>query len=515
MGRSTGVRVELLLAQAQALFDLGDYRRAESVYRQALQRKTAKIKSEELNTSATHIRFQIYKCLLKLGDLPQALQVLQAVTATDRTPAINMALAQLHVKSGADRNAIAYYKEVIRDCPLALDALQGLASCGVTKAEIVSTLGSVKGLNSTDLIWVVSWIEGHCHAYKKDYKSAVLNFSSLERTSFPNNVELMRHQAMWQWQQGYLPAARQAFAKVHELDPLCLDKMDIYGHVLLANGKEMELNKLAFDTLKIDKRRCEPWIVLARHCQLLAENATDDKKAEHATSGLQFIAQALELNSKHAEAYLTRGTLHMILENPDQAAVSFREANQLTHDFSSYQGLVNCHLSTNRLKEAFAIAHEAQTAMPQSARAITLLGAVCKRYSDGLNKARKAFENALALDPHCMEAVYALFDLEVEQKQYPQAIQLLASQLQHARLDFLHRRLGDVHVLQGNHIEALKHYQSSLTENPNYLVVQQAVTETTRILDGLVENEHDDAEDEEQAEAGSVTSSFDPDEAGL
>ena len=42
------------------------------------------------------------------------------------SPQINMMLANLYRKAGQERSAVTSYKEVLRQCPLALDAIIGM-----------------------------------------------------------------------------------------------------------------------------------------------------------------------------------------------------------------------------------------------------------------------------------------------------------------------------------------------------------------------------------------------------
>lgn len=46
----------------------------------------------------------------------QAISTLQSITAKQRTPKMNMALAKLYHQSGLERSAITAYKEVLRVC---------------------------------------------------------------------------------------------------------------------------------------------------------------------------------------------------------------------------------------------------------------------------------------------------------------------------------------------------------------------------------------------------------------
>ena len=50
---------------------------------------------------------------------------------------------------------------------------------------------------------------------------------------------------------------------------------------------------------------------------------------------------------------------------------------------------------------------------------------------------------ALAVSDDCMDSVFALFELELEENNYDAAITLLSSHLNHSRADYVHRRLAD------------------------------------------------------------------------
>jgi len=44
-----------------------------------------------------------------------------------------------------------------------------------------------------------------------------------------------------------------------------MDKMDVYAHVLVAQGHEAELNRLCASLMAIDRGRVETWLALARY----------------------------------------------------------------------------------------------------------------------------------------------------------------------------------------------------------------------------------------------------------
>lgn len=91
---------------ADSYFYLGQYRKAESLYKKSLQfrkciiktKSTTKINQEgqkEL-VSDVDIKFQIYSCLVKLKNPQEALQVLQSIPGKQRTPKVKIFVPFYH-----------------------------------------------------------------------------------------------------------------------------------------------------------------------------------------------------------------------------------------------------------------------------------------------------------------------------------------------------------------------------------------------------------------------------------
>jgi tetratricopeptide (TPR) repeat protein len=80
------------------------------------------------------------------------------------------------------------------------------------------------------------------------------------------------------------------------------------------------------------------------------------------------------------------------------------------------QGLVEAYLEAQppKVREALAMAKEALQLMKNDPKALTLIGLVLM-HTEGKEKARKAFENALRYDAHSTDAILALVQLEVSE----------------------------------------------------------------------------------------------------
>lgn len=100
---------------------------------------------------SVEIRYHLHTCHLALKQPVQALLVLQGIPAKLRSVKVNMALGKLYVLNGLERPAISAFKEVLRESPLALEAIQFLIKLGVTYGELIRLIFS--GTPSNDFDW--------------------------------------------------------------------------------------------------------------------------------------------------------------------------------------------------------------------------------------------------------------------------------------------------------------------------------------------------------------------------
>lgn len=89
------------------------------------------------------MRRRLAECYREIGDTRLAIGVLLQVPVKSRTPRINLMLArlQLHGTTTTTRNkaeALFAYKEVIRECPMALPVIREMLEMGVDGNEVNS-----------------------------------------------------------------------------------------------------------------------------------------------------------------------------------------------------------------------------------------------------------------------------------------------------------------------------------------------------------------------------------------
>ena len=108
-----GVGQQIQSILADSYFELKEWKRAESIYRQILQcKKYARTKqqqsvnnsnsnppphSQELEKSEVEMKFKLYQCYVGMGQSSKAaIETLQSIPAKIRSAKVNMALAKLY-----------------------------------------------------------------------------------------------------------------------------------------------------------------------------------------------------------------------------------------------------------------------------------------------------------------------------------------------------------------------------------------------------------------------------------
>ena len=120
--------------------------------------------------------------LFRSGQPNPAVNVLQSIVAKQRPVKVSMALGRLYQQIGMERPAVAAYREVVRECPLALEAVRALLQLGVKAREVEELAGEAQAqlLPSRQVDWLGGWIAGQAALHSRDYPRAVQELRQLE-----------------------------------------------------------------------------------------------------------------------------------------------------------------------------------------------------------------------------------------------------------------------------------------------------------------------------------------------
>ncbi|PIK53432.1 Anaphase-promoting complex subunit 7 [Apostichopus japonicus] len=425
---------QLNVYYADALYEQEEYRKAEAAYEEAIQTKKAFTKTKDKTQdprqkllqqswnseslpSEIDVRFKIHKCLMQMKNYREAISTLEAIPAKLRKPKVNMALAKLYQQFGKERPATTAYKEVLRQCQLALDAAMGLFSLGVKGTEVASlTISSLP--NANQLEWLNFWLKGHAYSATKEYAKAVSTFKSLETGSvLRNNTNVLCCLAENYFLAGDYTNAGLVYQRVHSLDPLNITGMDFYAFILHKEKKSVELRSLASEMMSVTDRKPEPWITMGYHALI-----SGPRKA---CRTVYFANKAHELSYGQIQSLLLKGRALLQMNRTPEATLHFREAvRHAPHRFEAHQGLVDCYIKANRLREAMTTFSNSYHVLGSTPRTLTALASVLAKDRMTLDKAKTYLEKALAEDDSYVEAVYLLANVLTEQDNTRGAIDL-------------------------------------------------------------------------------------------
>ncbi|XP_015592871.1 anaphase-promoting complex subunit 7 [Cephus cinctus] len=525
---------ELLPAHAKLLtyvhcadshFHLGKYRKAESLYKKSLQFRKCLLKSKGATKppqegqkdllSDIDIKYQIHLCLVKLKNPEEALQILQGIPGKQRTPKVNMALARMFQEQGMERSAITSYKEVLRECPLALEAMEGLLSLGVKGIEVNSLIvGCTSNLSGLD--WLNSWIKAHAHIHNREYNHAVTTLRSLDNVNFlRDNVTLLVTIGECYYYAGDDKNASLCLRRARIIEPDLVKGLDIYAGVLYKTHHTKELEKLISIITATGEYTAETYVAMAY--ALFAA-----RKLSRANT---FTAQAMILSPNNIEAIILRGNIMIEQKKYQEALYYFRQAMQLkSHRYEPHKGLVDCFVGMHRLREALNIASGACKQLGHTPRVLTLYASVLMKDPVSVGKAKNLLEKALTQDETYLPAVYFLSEIYEQEMNLEAAIALLERQAEIQPTSKLHQMLGDLWARVHNEDKALDHYANSLKLDPGngralegmhrldstsskldstyYMTVGEEHADTSfGVGDGLPDTDNDDAADESETEA--------------
>nr|GMD72194.1 anaphase-promoting complex subunit 7 [Ipomoea batatas] len=298
--------------------------------------------------------------------------------------------------------------------------------------------------------------------------------------------------------------------------------MDEYAMLLKVKSDFSKLNKLVHDLLNIDPTRPEVFVALS----VLWERK-DERGA------LSYAEKSIRIDERHIPGYIMKGNLFLSMNRPEAAVIAFRGAQELRPDLRSYQGptthhseiiagLVRSYLALSKTKEALHAAREAMKAMPQSAKALKLVGDVHASNTSGREKvvelkedslvslyfvkgktipnAKKFYESSLRLEPGYLGAALALAELHVIEGRNADAVSLLERYLKDWADDSLHVKLAQVFAATNMLQDALSHYQAALRINPQNEAAKKGLERLEKQMKGVdpdapEEDEENEVED--------------------
>jgi len=461
----------LLQLLANSLMQTQQWRRAEQVITRALSGVRHSPGKDGCGGVEAELKLQLHSCLLHLGQSTQALQVLQSIPARARSEAVNMAMARLCHQLGMEIPAKAAYREVLKEQPLALEAVKALLQLGLKVREVLDAGGSGMGELVAQQPWLGEWMEGQAALYRGEYTRAVTVLKGLEAGTEELRCcsQVLVDQGLAHYWSGDREQAISVLNRAQQLDGSILRGMDSLAALLAQGGTQggdtnsslIKLEQLATRLMQVAEDAPESLVALGHHCHA----------AKKSSRAVYFAHKACLLDTRNVEALLLKGSVLLELKKISEALNHFREALMLAgHRYEAHCGIVECYLGLGRQKEAVTAATAAVKALNSSPRALTLYAQVLLK--EPLSVARaKTFLSKAASFGHQPAVLLLVELLEREGGQgQAEALKLVRQQLELGTSPALHQLAGD--LLErwpggGREQEAMEHYSRAIRMDPN------------------------------------------------
>uniref|UniRef100_A0A1L8DX41 Putative anaphase-promoting complex apc subunit 7 n=1 Tax=Nyssomyia neivai TaxID=330878 RepID=A0A1L8DX41_9DIPT len=458
-----------LMYYGDALWNEHRYRRSENFYRIALQAKKVLVKSKSpANKQATEqsdifpeteeIKFKIAKCLVELKQTQEAITVLQSIPVKQRSPKINALYGRLSHHNGHDRCAVSSYKDVLKNCPLALNIMDGLLQLGVKGIEVNSlVVDATHWPQCSD--WLTHWIEASAFIAFLKYPQAIQILKNLEKESLIQDWnkllvligESYYHNADYTNALSYLKRA-------HTLHPQSKNGIMLLSSLYAKKNKISELEKLITPSVSVWEYTTENWFIMAQYLFVTG-------KYERAA---YFAQKACFLDSRNIEAILLKANIFLELKKYKDALLHLRTVQlHAPYRFEMYKGLVDTYMRMLRFREAQTMASNAVRFLGQSPRTFVLLARTYVRDVMVKFQAKSMLEKALELDENYLPAVFMIAELMQEEGDSAGAIKLLKKQANVQPNSKVHSMLGDILVAEKDQSSALENYTIALSLDPS------------------------------------------------
>ncbi|XP_070760624.1 anaphase-promoting complex subunit 7 isoform X2 [Enoplosus armatus] len=419
---SPAQKYQLLVYHADAIFHDKEYRNAACKYSMALQQKKVLSKTSKVRTSTggaasniqaqslpseIEVKYKIAECYTILKLDKDAIAVLDGIPSRQRTPKINMMLANLYRKAGQERSAVTSYKEVLRQCPLALDAIIGLLSLSVKGAEVASmTMDVIQSIPNLD--WLSVWVKAYAFIHAGDNQRAINTICSLEKKSLlRDNVDLLVSLADVYFRAGDTKNAILKFEQAQMLDPYLIKGMDVYGYLMAREGHLEDVEVLGGRLFNISDQHAEPWVISGCHSFY----------SKRYSRALYLGAKAIQLNSNSVQALLLKGAALRNMGRVQEAIIHFREAMRLAPcRLDCYEGREQKHEEGIALLRC-ALANQSDCVLHR------MLGDFLVAVND-YQEAMDQYSIALSLDPNDQKSLEGMQKMEKEESPTDATVEL-------------------------------------------------------------------------------------------
>ncbi|EGG23365.1 anaphase promoting complex subunit 7 [Cavenderia fasciculata] len=432
---------------------------------------------KQLKSIEYDLRYKIALCFINTKKINLAISYLESIPNTSRSLDINLTMARLYkdmsgVGKERTKDAILCFKEVLRICPLCIEATIAIKELGEDPELFLTQVLHKQPISNAniDSSWIPALALSQFELKRNQpQKKLALSYLYHDEPSIINTIN--------------------TFHKIRQYDSYYTNSMDIYCSLLKRRQLQFELNKVCHDLLNTNSGAPESWTSVALY-YFLKEN---NEKA------MECVDRAISLRETHPFSHSLKGEIYLSLEDPKSALPWLDRAFQLSKNILTARELVRCHLFLNQINEALMVAQAIHRMSPEYSKSMSLVGMVLANQPEERPRARKILSEALVLSPHCIDTVLTLSKLNMVEGKLQEALDLIQKQLEYQETDLMHTEMANIYVTKENYEDAMRHYNSALEINHQYEPAIRGLHRLELIMKGIdPDQEEEELEDDEE-----------------
>lgn len=432
------------------------------------------------------IKFRIAKCYYENLQYKEAGAMLLTIPQKQRLPKINMLLAKVQVDGPDTKTA---YKEVLKKCPFAFEAIEGLLNLGVKGNEVQSLI--INAISEQPCFeWVNLYIRGVSEIYSRKYGEAINTIASIE--CMKTNPRILAMIGTSFYYSGDYDRAYSYLKKSFDLYPFMKDGIQKYALLcdMFKKNRELEVI-LRPSSVSPYHYTSENWFVMATYLY----SCLKFEKAQY------FITRVIEqFQSRNVDALILNAKILHGNKKSFEALKSLREALKYEpYRFEAHRWMIEILLATDKIKDAQNHATKALKLLGESPRTLTLAASTYLKNPIVKDKAKPLLQKALEMNEFYAKAVFFLAQLLVDDKDIKAAIKLLERTSATTSNVKINLMLADLYAKSKNLSAALEQYTKVLNIDAtnrhalNGLMTLGSVTAPAMTLDNTSLDEELDA----------------------
>lgn len=450
-----------------------------------------------------------------LGAFREAAQSMSRIPADRWSVRRHMDTARFMRLAGDVRGALEHYEKALQQCPQLVEAAMAISELSEHAATVIQAVAAVEQPETRSFLTLMAQSSQHVRAM--NYPAALSSIQQLNALAPLSALPQLLLARVHTFEGDFVRAEKEYDAFTRSQPSAVVIGTDLRAIGLLMQADNSALAGLVQFTARVAPRSNEAWLCNAAMQLMMGNSKAAQQTVE---SVLRFMGGAADGRTHPFMSTLMTGRLlraSCLLElSTLLATAAFRQVVTEFPSVLALHGIATSQLKAKRARDALSAAKIAVTAAPTSAMALVMFGKVLASTNsrEPRQRAKTALRSALERQPHLTEAAVSLAQVLAEEDDILGALKVLKTQLAARQTPSLFFQLGFLFERLKLFDDAVNHYHTALSLNPEHAPSAQALQRVQQAMKAEQSGVDDDEAEEEEEEMDDDEEEADDDGGG-